>query len=173
MPYTSKKVSLPEGFVDLGEEMKPMTAIEIEREPASVHYPSLYFSNAKELMDFPKEGTALKTAWAVARVESNGRPLALNDNTRTGDKSYGIFQINMLGQLGEDRKDKFELVSNKELLDEIANTKVKEQATEAVVEAIIKEVKKDIKKEAEVVYPKPNHFPDCNCFKCLRWKQNA
>jgi len=39
------------------------------------------------------EGIALKTAWAVARVESNGRPLALNDNTRTGDKSYGIFQI--------------------------------------------------------------------------------
>ena len=59
MPYTSKKVSLPEGFIDLGEEMKPMTAIEIEREPASVHYPSLYFSDAKELMDFPKEGTAV------------------------------------------------------------------------------------------------------------------
>jgi hypothetical protein len=59
MPYTSKKVSLPEGFVDLGEEMKPAMAIEIEREPSSVHYPSLYFSNAKELMDFPKEGTAV------------------------------------------------------------------------------------------------------------------
>ena len=39
--------------------MKPMTAIEIEREPASVHYPSLYFSDAKELMNFPKEGTAV------------------------------------------------------------------------------------------------------------------
>lgn len=59
MPYTSKKVSLPEGFIDLGEEIKPMTSIEIEREPSSVHYPSLYFSNAKELMDFPKEGTAV------------------------------------------------------------------------------------------------------------------
>lgn len=58
MTYTSKKVSLPEGFVDLGEEMKPMTSIEIERE-SSVHYPSLYFDNAKELMDFPKEGTAV------------------------------------------------------------------------------------------------------------------
>ena len=58
----------------------------------------------------------------------------------------------------------------KELLDEIANTEVKEQATEAVVEAIIKEVKK----EKEVVYPKPKHFPDCNCFKCVRWRnQNA
>ena len=59
MPYTSKKVSLPEGFVDLSEEMKPMTSIEIEREPSSVHYPSLYFRNAKELMDFPQEGTAV------------------------------------------------------------------------------------------------------------------
>jgi hypothetical protein len=70
------------------------------------------------------EGTALKTAWAVARVESNGRPLALNDNTQTGDKSYGIFQINMLGQLGEDRKDKFELVSNKELFDPVTNAEI-------------------------------------------------
>jgi hypothetical protein len=32
----------------------------------------------------------------------------------------------------------------KELLDEIANTEVKEQATEAIVEAIIKKVKKDM-----------------------------
>ena len=70
------------------------------------------------------EGTALKTAWAVARVESNGRPLALNDNTRTGDKSYGIFQINMLGKLGNDRRDKFDLVSNKELFDPVTNAEI-------------------------------------------------
>jgi hypothetical protein len=70
------------------------------------------------------EGIALKTAWAVARVESNGRPLALNDNIRTGDKSYGIFQINMLGRLGDDRKDKFELVSNKELFDPVTNAEI-------------------------------------------------
>ena len=70
------------------------------------------------------EGIALKTAWAVARVESNGRPLALNDNTRTGDKSYGIFQINMLGNLGVDRKAKFELVSNKELFDPVTNAEI-------------------------------------------------
>jgi len=70
------------------------------------------------------EGAALKTAWAVARVESNGRPLALNDNTKTGDKSYGIFQINMLGNLGDDRKEKFELVSNKELFDPVTNAEI-------------------------------------------------
>jgi septum formation inhibitor-activating ATPase MinD len=67
------------------------------------------------------EGIALKTAWTVARVESNGRPLALNDNKSTGDKSYGIFQINMLGQLGAVRKEKFNLVSNKELFDPVTN----------------------------------------------------
>jgi len=70
------------------------------------------------------EGAALKTAWAVARVESNGRPLALNDNHKTGDKSYGIFQINMLGNLGDDRKEKFELVSNKELFDPVTNAEI-------------------------------------------------
>ena len=70
------------------------------------------------------EGTALKTAWTVARVESNGRPLALNDNTQTGDKSYGIFQINMLGELGLKRKDKFNLVSNKELFDPVTNAEI-------------------------------------------------
>ena len=67
----------------------------------------------------------------------------------------------------------------KEILDEITHTEVKEQATEAAVEAIIKEVKEvikkeEVKKEEVVTYPKPNHFPDCNCFKCDRWKkQNA
>ena len=70
------------------------------------------------------EGMALKTAWAVARVESNGRPLALNDNKSTGDKSYGIFQINMLGELGIDRKEKFDLVSNKELFDPVTNAEI-------------------------------------------------
>lgn len=70
------------------------------------------------------EETALKIAWAVARVESNGRPLALNENTKTGDKSYGIFQINMLGNLGDDRKEKFELISNKELFDPVTNAEI-------------------------------------------------
>ena len=70
------------------------------------------------------EGTALKTAWSVARVESNGRPLALNDNKSTGDKSYGIFQINMLGELGVDRLEKFKLVSNKELFDPVTNAEI-------------------------------------------------
>jgi hypothetical protein len=58
----------------------------------------------------------------------------------------------------------------------------KDKATEAVVEKIIEEVKEVIKKEdvkiievPKEVFKKPGHyFSDCNCFKCIRWKnQNA
>lgn len=69
-------------------------------------------------------GQNLKEAWAVAKKESNGRPLAYNGNAGTGDNSYGIFQINMIGNLGPDRRDKFELVYNRDLLDPVKNAEV-------------------------------------------------
>jgi hypothetical protein len=47
--------------------------------------------------------------------------------------------------------------------------RTEDKATEAMVEAIIEEVKK----EEVVELKKPNHFPDCNCFKCVKWKRNA
>ncbi len=70
------------------------------------------------------EGRALRTAWAVVKKESNGRPLAFNDNPRTGDSSYGIFQINMLGGLGVVRRDKYDLDTNKELFDPVVNAQI-------------------------------------------------
>jgi hypothetical protein len=70
------------------------------------------------------EGKALKTAWAVVKKESNGRPLAFNGNTRTGDSSYGIFQINMIGGLGVARRDKYDLDSNKDLFDPVVNAQI-------------------------------------------------
>jgi len=70
------------------------------------------------------EGKALKTAWAIAKRESNGRPMAYNGNRRTGDSSYGIFQINMLGELGIDRKEKFDLRSNILLFDPVVNAEI-------------------------------------------------
>lgn len=70
------------------------------------------------------EGKALKTAWAVVKKESNGRPLAFNGNTRTGDSSYGIFQINMIGGLGVARRDKYDLDSNKDLFDAVVNAQI-------------------------------------------------
>ena len=70
------------------------------------------------------EGKALRTAWAIAKRESNGRPLAYNGNRNTGDSSYGIFQINMLGNLGTDRKEKFNLKSNDSLFDPTKNAEI-------------------------------------------------
>jgi len=70
------------------------------------------------------KGQALKTAWAVAMRESNGRPVAHNDNPSTGDNSYGIFQVNMLGSLGADRREKFGLAANADLFDPVTNAKV-------------------------------------------------
>ena len=70
------------------------------------------------------EGKALKTAWAIVKKESNGRPLAYNGNRKTGDSSYGIFQINMLGELGIDRKEKFNLRSNILLFDPVINAEI-------------------------------------------------
>lgn len=70
------------------------------------------------------EGKALRTAWAVVMKESTGRPTAYNGNTSTGDKSYGIFQINMIGELGVDRREKFKLDSNKELFNPLKNAKI-------------------------------------------------
>lgn len=70
------------------------------------------------------EGKALKTAWAIAKRESNARPMAYNGNRKTGDSSYGIFQINMLGNLGVIRKEKFDLVSNVLLFDPVINAEI-------------------------------------------------
>lgn len=70
------------------------------------------------------KGQALRIAWAVAKKESNGRPKAHNDNVNTGDNSYGIFQINMMGSLGADRLEKFNLQTNKDLFDPVKNAQI-------------------------------------------------
>jgi hypothetical protein len=70
------------------------------------------------------KGVGLKTAWAVAKAESNGRPFAFSGNAETGDSSYGIFQINMIGNLGPDRKDKFNLDLNAELFSPVKNAQI-------------------------------------------------
>ena len=79
---------------------------------------------AKMLSTVGFEGRALKVAWAVVKKESNGRPLAFNGNVKTGDSSYGIFQINMIGGLGVARRDKFDLNSNKDLFDPVVNAQI-------------------------------------------------
>jgi hypothetical protein len=73
------------------------------------------------------EGKALKTAWSVVMRESRGRPVAHNKNANTGDNSYGLFQINMIGNLGTSRLAKFQdvigIAKYADLFDPVANAK--------------------------------------------------
>ena len=70
------------------------------------------------------EGEAHRIAWGIAMRESNARPLALNKSTRTGDSSYGIYQINMIFDLGPERRKKFGLTANEQLFDPVLNVQV-------------------------------------------------
>lgn len=69
------------------------------------------------------EGDGLRSAWAIVKKESRGRPAAHNTNSSTGDNSYGLFQINMIGDLGPDRREKFGIDSNDELFNPVKNAK--------------------------------------------------
>ncbi len=69
-------------------------------------------------------GEALRMAWAIGMAESGGDPNAFNGNSDTGDQSYGLFQINMLGDLGPSRLEQYGLSSNDELFDPAVNIRV-------------------------------------------------
>jgi hypothetical protein len=117
---------------------RDLTALQaLAEEKKEVKKPKLrplsYFENKtsltdKELVELLQvvgfEGQDLKEAWAIAKKESNGRPLAFNGNTLTGDNSYGIFQINMISSLGEDRREKFELDHNADLFNPVTNVQI-------------------------------------------------
>ena len=70
------------------------------------------------------EGKSHKIAWALVMRESTARPKAHNGNSGTGDNSHGLFQINMIGSLGADRRDKFDLSSNDELFNPLRNAEI-------------------------------------------------
>jgi cell wall-associated NlpC family hydrolase len=68
------------------------------------------------------KGPALQSAWAIAMRESGGNPQAFNGNTKTGDRSWGLFQINTLGSLAG-RVKQLGLKSEHDLLDPLTNAK--------------------------------------------------
>lgn len=70
------------------------------------------------------KGEGLLTAYAVVMAESGSNPLAHNDNRKTGDDSYGLFQINMIDKLGTARLKQFGLQSKEDLLDPLVNAKI-------------------------------------------------
>jgi hypothetical protein len=66
-------------------------------------------------------GKDLDIAVAVAKAESGWNPKA--HNAVPPDNSYGLWQINMLGSLGPDRRKRFGLKSNDDLFDPATNAK--------------------------------------------------
>jgi hypothetical protein len=56
---------------------------------------------------------------AISHRESSFNSQAHNTNASTGDNSYGLFQINMIGALGPARLQQFNIASNDELLDPV------------------------------------------------------
>lgn len=66
-------------------------------------------------------GQDLTVAVAVALAESGGDPKA--HNPVPPDNSYGLWQINMHGNLGPARRDEFDLDGNRELFDPEENAK--------------------------------------------------
>lgn len=69
-------------------------------------------------------GDALVMALAISKRESGWDPSAYNPNRSTGDDSYGLFQINMLGDLGVSRRNAYGLHDNKDLLNPNTNIRV-------------------------------------------------
>jgi hypothetical protein len=124
------------GLTGANADLKEIVPIETANEKAELGTPSAIkakYSNAttlsdKELKTLLKavgfEGQGLKMAWAVAKKESNGRPLAFNGNKNTGDHSFGIFQINMNGELMENRIEKFDLNSVSDLFNPVTNAEI-------------------------------------------------
>jgi hypothetical protein len=70
------------------------------------------------------KGEALRVAFGVVMKESTGRPYAHNQNSNTGDNSYGLFQINMIGSLGPARREQFGLKDNEDLFNPLTNAAV-------------------------------------------------
>jgi hypothetical protein len=70
---------------------------------------------------FPE--SAIPTMVKIAQLESTNNTQAFNDDSDTGDLSYGLFQINMLGDMGPERRKWFGIKSNEELYDPLTNAK--------------------------------------------------
>lgn len=69
----------------------------------------------------------IPTMTAVIQAESGGNPFAHNPNASTGDNSYGLAQINMLGGMEAERMKQFGLRSKEQLFDPAINLRAAKQ----------------------------------------------
>lgn len=114
------------------ESMAPTKNVTISKIPSADFYQKIYKKNEQLspeqlkniLYNVGFRGEALRKAWGTAMKESTGRPMAHNKNSATGDNSYGLFQINMIGSLGPARLTQYNLESNEDLFDPVTNAKI-------------------------------------------------
>lgn len=69
----------------------------------------------------------IPTMTAVIQAESGGNPFAHNPNASTGDNSYGLAQVNMLGGMEAERLKQFGLRSKEQLFDPAINLRAAKQ----------------------------------------------
>jgi hypothetical protein len=110
-------VSKPKSLVSVKKDLKALSKYQ--------NATSLTDRQLKELLyAVGFRGQGLKKAWAVAKKESNGQPIRYNGNSKTGDSSLGLFQINMIRDLGPERRAKFGLNFSAELLNPVVNAQI-------------------------------------------------
>jgi hypothetical protein len=65
-------------------------------------------------------GSGLKMAKNIIFLESTNRPMSLNKSSNC----YGLFQINMTGSMGPDRRKKYGLKSNEDLYNPLISAQI-------------------------------------------------
>jgi hypothetical protein len=68
---------------------------------------------------------------AIALAESGGRTNAHNPNQSTGDNSYGLWQINMIDNLGRERRRSYGLKKDEDLWDPATNVRAAKKVHES------------------------------------------
>ena len=71
------------------------------------------------------------------------------------------------------KKDVEQIEENKAILSEQIETAIKNKVAQTTLEDIIKEADRIIVeelKQAEVITKPGHYFNDCNCVKCVRWR---
>ena len=123
--YPDQHVNLPSGAARGGEGTA--AAMDVG---ATASVASTYTGGALDRVQLAQvfhqagfRGEPLVQMVAIAMRESGGDPRAFNGNAGTGDRSYGLTQINMIGNLGPARREQLGLPSNEALFDPVVNAR--------------------------------------------------
>jgi len=124
--YPDQAIALPAGTKALGGEAGPVngTAPATDTQGAYNGGPLDRTQLAQLFHEAGFRGENLVSMVAISMRESSGDPAAFNGNAATGDKSYGLTQINMIGGMGPERREAFGLSSNEQLFDPQTNARV-------------------------------------------------